>query len=165
MEEKQVLYDQRKAEGKEVWAPRLDRWWEMSDKLGLKEKLEAKGNFSIQGEICGPGIQKNRLKLTENKLYVFNVYDIDNAQYLGYEAFIAFCEDLDLEVVPIDGFVTIDDTYTVDKLLEMAEGKYESGHEREGIVVRPLKERYSHALQGRTSFKAISNKFLLKTGE
>jgi RNA ligase (TIGR02306 family) len=164
LEEKLALYEERKSKGKEVWEPKVDRWWEMSDRLGLKEKLEARGNFAIQGELCGPGIQKNRLGLKENKLYVFNVYDIDNTKYLNLPEFIEFCHELGLDTVPIEEEFVIDETITVPKLLEMAEGKYDSGHEREGIVVRPVKERYSHILKGRMSFKAISNKFLLKIG-
>ena len=55
----------------------------------------------------------------------------------------------------------------------MAEGSYESGHPREGIVIRPVKEMPSKTLatyEGtsgtvRASFKVISNTFLLKVKE
>jgi hypothetical protein len=51
-------------------------------------------------------------------------------------------------------------------LLALAEGKYpNTNNEREGIVIRPLEENYSNILAGRMSFKAISNRFLLKEGD
>ena len=37
--------------------------------------------------------------------------------------------------------------------------------DREGIVIRPMTEQYSPTLGGRLSFKAISNRFLLKDGD
>jgi len=48
----------------------------------------------------------------------------------------------------------------------MAEGFYEgTKNEREGIVVRPRDgEIFSPTLNGRLSFKAISNRFLLAEG-
>lgn len=51
-------------------------------------------------------------------------------------------------------------------LLALAEGLYAGTHnEREGIVIRPLTESTSQVLGGRLSFKAISNRFLLKGGD
>ena len=47
-------------------------------------------------------------------------------------------------------------------LRALAEGKYPgTTNEREGIVIRPREERFSAALNGRLSFKAISNTYLL----
>lgn len=40
-----------------------------------------------------------------------------------------------------------------------------NGSPAEGVVAHPLIERYSEALKSRLSFKVISNRFLLKTGE
>ena len=56
--------------------------------------------------------------------------------------------------------------HTQESLLSLAEGHYPgTQNEREGIVVRPKTERHSVALAGRLSFKAISNRFLLKGGD
>jgi hypothetical protein len=50
--------------------------------------------------------------------------------------------------------------YTQDDLLALAEGKYErTNNEREGIVIRNNDDG------PRVSFKAISNRFLLKGGD
>jgi hypothetical protein len=53
---------------------------------------------------------------------------------------------------------------TVDEVLQAAEGKYDNGHNREGIVIRTYEEtdwpRY-----GRGSFKAVNNSYLLEGGD
>jgi hypothetical protein len=49
--------------------------------------------------------------------------------------------------------------HTLEDLLEMAKGVYKSGRTREGIVIRPTKERFSNVMKGRMSFKAINNEY------
>jgi RNA ligase (TIGR02306 family) len=66
-------------------------YWEVAESLEIERimrdnnQLLIPKNWAIQGEICGPGIQKNRLGLKENQLFVFDVYDIDNKRYLNYD--------------------------------------------------------------------------------
>ena len=54
-------------------------FYELVKSMGLQEKMEvfAADNklsvFTIQGELCAPGIQKNRLKLTKPAWYVFTI--------------------------------------------------------------------------------------------
>jgi len=146
-----------------------DRWWQMARQLNMKERLEGyckgRGNFAIQGELCGPGIQGNKLALAKNKFFVFNVYDIDNQKYLNFDDFIECVKQLGLEAVPIlSSYTTCN--FTQEALLALAEGKYDdTSNEREGIVIRPVIETYSKSLRGRLSLKAISNQFLLKGGD
>lgn len=40
--------------------------------------------IALQGEICGPGIQGNKYKLTETKFFIFDVYFIDKKRYANY---------------------------------------------------------------------------------
>ena len=56
--------------------------------------------------------------------------------------------------------------HTVDQLLELADGQSKLNPEamREGLVFRPLINVFEPKL-GRLSFKAVSNKFLLKYKE
>jgi RNA ligase (TIGR02306 family) len=125
-----------------------------ADKYDLKNKLKGK-NLAIQGELCGPsnGNPKNPLKLMEHDFFVFNVFDIDKQQFFSYEEMIALCQEFGLKTVPLfeqgDCF-----EYDVTDLLQMAIGKYESGTEREGIVIRSKCKTIS--------FKAISNQYLLR---
>lgn len=137
-------------------------YWEMFKKYNLSSVL-SKGNYAIQGECVGPGIQKNRLGLKGHEIFVFNVYDINNHKYLDYKDFIEFCSVNNLPHVPIIETCIFD--FTIEQLLEKAKGKYESGKEREGVVIRPVVEGYSETLTGRASFKVLSNDFLEKEEE
>jgi len=140
-------------------------YWKMAEKYNILDILKEVGNFAIQGEIAGPGIQKNRLGLQKVDLFVFNVYNISETKYLDFTEFIRFCQRFNLTTVPIenDGFVF---NHNLDQLLDMAKGKYDgTNNNREGLVIRPLIERYSEVLNGRLSMKIINNDFLLKNGE
>ena len=135
--------------------------WRMARKYDLETKLAELGNFAIQAELCGPGIQKNRLMLKEHDVFVFSVYDIDNTLFLGYNDMKDVIDDLGMQSVPALFFGTLD--MDLDQLISFAEGNYlGTDNPREGIVVRPMEEQYSDTLKGRLSFKVLSNTFLLK---
>jgi len=140
-------------------------FWKLSKKYNLKEKMLAYGNYAIQGEVCGPKIQKNRLNLKDHELFVFNVYDIDNKRYFDFDDFMHFCNSLELKTVPIifRGELPFS---TIEEGLLYADGKYEgTDNLREGIVIRATKGFHSNVIGGRSSFKIISNKYLLEGGE
>ena len=134
------------------------------EKYNLKRKLEAYGqNIVIQGELCGPKIQQNKLNLKENELFVFDIFDIDKQKYYNPFPFYAVCSTFGLKMVNTfkKSHVFSKDT-TVEELLELAKGNYvESGKTKEGIVINPLKEKHSEHLGKRLSFKVINNDFLL----
>lgn len=139
-------------------------YWNLARNLDLAEILDDSG-MSVQGEICGPGIQKNRLELKAPGLFVFNVYDAANSRFLSDAQMREFCARYGLSPVEIveqgEAFA-----HTQESLLALAEGVYpNTKNEREGIVIRPQQERVSLVLNGRLSFKAISNRFLLKESE
>ena len=50
----------------------------------------------------------------------------------------------------------------VEKLLDRAKGRYESGNRKEGIVVRPVIPCYSKILDASLSMKVLNNEYLLK---
>lgn len=135
-------------------------YWEMAEQLQMEHRMKGLKNFAIQGEICGPGIQKNRLSLKTNQFFVFDVYDIDNKRYLNYPDQVSFTDKQDFQRVPLVGVFEF--TWkTVDEVLKASEGKYENGHNREGIVVRTYEETDWYRL-GRGSFKAVNNFYLLE---
>jgi RNA ligase (TIGR02306 family) len=139
---------------------------EMGVKYGLEEKMKKLGrNIAIQGEICGPSIQKNRVGLKEIDLFVFNIYDIDNARYMGLSEMSDIVTLFDLKNVPlVEGFMF--DYKTIEELLIAAKGLYSgTKNRREGIVIRPIVEQYSTVLKGRMSFKVVDNEYLLKDEE
>lgn len=142
-------------------------YWQAARRYDLPNKLAAHPFMAVQGEVCGPGLQANRLMLKDIDLFVFNVFDSKAGRYLDYYDFIDFCNMLDLQTVPIERVVSENELDTFDysftAWLRYAKGKYaNTTKNREGIVVRPLVETYSPTLQGRLSFKVINNDFLLK---
>jgi RNA ligase (TIGR02306 family) len=139
--------------------------WRLAERYRLEDQLPV--DFAIQGEVCGPGIQNNRLGLSAVELFVFNVYDLRAGAFLALDAFRAFCAERGLPTVPIERVVRGDDAarhdHSLDGWLEAARGLYAGTKQRkEGIVVRPLTEQASTTLGGRLSFKVINNDFLLK---
>ena len=128
-------------------------------KYDIEKVLNESGNIAIQGEICGPGIQGNRMCFKENKFLVFNVWDIDKQKYFDYSDMIVFCNLYNLETVPLIKYPHFL-PHTMEEWIETAKGKYEdTNNNREGIVVRPSIETNSKALKGRLSFKVINNDY------
>ncbi|MDR1322245.1 MAG: 2'-5' RNA ligase [Gracilibacteraceae bacterium] len=131
-------------------------YWLPVYRYGLREKLAAYGkDIVLTGEICGPGIQKNRLRLSALEWYVFDVMDWDSRSYVSYDRMLEICAALELPAVPLeergDSF-----SYTQEELLEKARGKYPGGLDKEGIVVRDSRSPKD------ISFKALNNDALLK---
>ena len=142
-------------------------FWEYIKKKGIEEKALALGmdNLTIQGELCGGGIQKNKLKLKEPEWYVFTIVDRTTNRRLSLFNMMAVCEKLGLTMVPVE---EIGDKFTydtVEKLLSRAKGRYESGNRKEGIVIRPVIPCYSKILDAPLSMKVLNNEYLLKEAE
>ena len=138
------------------------KYWSVAKSYGLPQKLVDMGlNIAIQGEFCGHGIQKNRLRLMQPKFYVFDIVNLDTNEYVNFEELKKYVEMLGLDMVPIEE-VGENFNYTLEELLEKARGKYESGLDKEGIVVRPTEVGRDSLVQRRLSFKVLNNDFLLK---
>lgn len=118
--------------------------------------------FTVQGEFCAPGIQKNPLRLTKPEWYVFTVRV--NGKRVGLNDMLAICKELDIPTVPIEEVGTdLPSKYpTVEAVLERADGNYSTGGRKEGIVIRPTEPVYNETIGGPLSMKAVSNKYLLK---
>jgi RNA ligase (TIGR02306 family) len=141
-------------------------FWQAANKYNLKQTLPILGNYAIQFELCGPGIQGNKYNLKELTPFVFDVYDINSGTYLNNDDALIIAQNLGLQWCPFVFDYTVFESTTVDELLSLAEdkSKINPNQEREGLVWRPLTETY-HNRFGRVAFKTISNKFLLKGGD
>lgn len=136
-------------------------------KTNVLVALERLGcNFAVQGELCGPGIQKNRYRLSEHKFFVYDIWDIDYQRYLDFHSYhlifntLANCCDIDI-VPTIINEINLKDV-PVSKILSLAEGESDLNKtEREGLVFKTVDYYRGQVV----SFKAISNKFLLAGGE
>jgi hypothetical protein len=122
-----------------------DKYVDAACKYSLPKKI-ANLDFKdvvVQGEIVGPGIQKNPMGLSEVHLMIFNVF-IPEIQpnsttpigsFLGWDAIVAVAKTLGLPTVKLlDRMVW----QWRDKasLKEYAKGNYDNGRPREGIVIR-----------------------------
>ena len=132
--------------------------------MKLFNELGAEEYITIQGELIDPTVQKNKyaLKQGEQRLFVFNL--IKDGERCGTDRIYALFKKygIDLEIVPIVSNFELKDT--VDEILLEADGDsvvipkdYKGTHLREGLVIRTS--------DGKLSFKAVSNKFLVKHSE
>lgn len=134
--------------------------------------------LALQGEMVGPGVEENIYKLTKHALYLYDIYDVQAGRYFTpaerREALLRL-NDVDpvawatltgqeqverargwvVKHVPVLGQVALPVTDTVEQLLASADGLSQLfARPREGLVFK--------AVAGGHSFKAISNKYLLK---
>lgn len=138
--------------------------WNYAHEHRIEEKLVEYDlhNIAIQGKFCGAGIQKNRLMLKRPVWYVFTVIDLETQKRYSLKKMKELCTKLELEMVPIEEVSDIFSYETVENLLECAKGKYISGMNKEGIVIRPVEPIYSPIIGGPLSMKIINNDYLLK---
>lgn len=140
-------------------------YWRAVDKYQLEDSLARHPSMVVQAELVGPGIQGNRLGLQDIQLAAFSVYDRDTDRFLHHDEAASFLDSIGVPMVEV---LERGDSFAHDQasLLALAEGFYTgTKNEREGIVIRPQTETFSPVLGGRLSFKAISNRYLLKGGE
>ena len=134
----------------------------------IQDAMKAYGrNLGISGELIGEGIQGNKYDIKGHRWLVFNIFDVDTGKYVSAKERQFIIRDLvalgaTIEQVPVITAVgtTLLDGLSVDDFLEMAEGKsiLNPKTEREGLV-------FKNQTDPDISFKAISNRWLLKTGE
>lgn len=137
-------------------------FWRVAKEMKIEEALRGCGNYAVQGELVGHGVQGNKYKLLGQQVYIFNVYDIDARAYLDDERMSLFAAACHLPTVPlIEASLTLD--HTVDELVAYSDGPSALNPDtpREGVVLRPLVEMKDREL-GRLSFKVINPSFLLK---
>jgi RNA ligase (TIGR02306 family) len=130
-------------------------FWKVARELDIENKLkQLPFNACLQGELIGEGIQGNPYKIKGQSVRFFNLFNIDTYEYKPIYDLDNFCNENDLQTVPIVGIVNFTLPSTIDELLLLAEGKSSLFDcEREGLVIRDV--------DNTISFKVISNKFLI----
>ena len=147
-------------------------------KLKLEGYRAINGLYVVfQGELCGPGIQSNRLGLKEKDWFVFNAFvsktgKIDSYIKCDLLRMMKLCEEFGVKHVPLIDYedkFKFDKSKTTDEIVEdllkyVDNIKYRKYFEdaspnqiAEGVVFRTIDMT--------NSFKVVSNKFLLKGGE
>ena len=141
-------------------------YWKAIIKYDLESKLHnLNRNIAIQGELYGAGLNANRLQQTTANLALFNVYNLEDKKYFGYQEFNDIIDVLGVPKVPVIAS-NIPLSYTVDQLVtySMGQSVINSACKREGIVIRTMVDDYDKDL-GRFSFKVINPDYLIHHGE
>lgn len=116
--------------------------------------------FAIQGEIVGPAMNGNKMKLTEKKFVAFQVINLAKREILDYADFCKFCDDAKIERVPTIEVPAGWENWTVKEWTEFSAKVAKYGKEPgEGIVVRVktgVNASFRGTHQGRLSFKVIN---------
>jgi hypothetical protein len=147
-----------------------DKYVDVACKCSLPKGM-AKLKFKdvvIQGEIVGPAIQKNPMRLTETYLMLFNVFIPGKSaggttpvgSYLGWDSIKDVSKSLGIPTV-----ILLERTFWKWKdkasLKEYAKGNYACGKPREGIVIRyDIKDSNLQALP--SGERGMSNCWSLK---
>ena len=124
--------------------------------LRVHAQRTEQNSIALQGELIGEGVQGNPYKIRGHDFFLFNLYFIDLNLYASIDELIQFSNDYHINHVPIIAKnVPLPDS--IDLCLNIAEDKsaLNPNTEREGLVIRSFDRSIS--------FKAISNKFLLKS--
>lgn len=144
-------------EGSAYWSAAWREYGQWNDPM--LHFVVARPWLAMQGELVGPGIQNNRLELKHHECRIFNIYDRNDGRLWTLAEMLEASEDWGFPLVPVIEVGHLFN-YTQDQLLTLAEGKYAgTKNEREGIVIR------SNSGLESVSFKAVSNRYLLKGGE
>ena len=143
-------------------------FWKMAIKYNVETALReyfGGKNYAIQGEMFGPGIQKNPAGASELQFKIFNLIETDTQNYLGLEEMRKFSSSTNIPLVDIveegDYF-----SHTLASLKDLAATvRYPNGKLAEGIVVRPKNQNRNNLLRGMLSFKVVNTEYLIKNNE
>lgn len=146
-------------------------WWDVAEKLSLKEKLSSRPGMVLYGEIYGK-VQDLRYGLENDASFVaFDCWDSNKQKYLSWEALEQLCLELDIKTVPVITKTIWETSGGIPTYIaEMAEGKTLLGgdHVREGIVIRAdipgqiLESFPSFSLDTRIIYKLVGNGYLTR---
>jgi RNA ligase (TIGR02306 family) len=136
-------------------------FWQAAKKLRIPEGFTG----IIQGELCGPGIQKNLLCLDEPEIIVFQIKK-HNDEYMMYDEMKGFCMvEMACKFVPLvsndisfAGYSDVD--VVIQKLQEMADTQtYNKTEPAEGIVIRPKTYERSYDSRRPMGFKILNRNY------
>lgn len=138
-------------------------YWRMTRKYRLFEKLAGLGNVMLFGETYGPGVQDLGYGVQKGEPQFFAFDMAINGRYLDYEDFAKNCTEREIPMSKVlyrGPFGPECLAHTSGK--ETLSGK--ETHMREGLVIRPVKERFEHSV-GRVILKSVNSDYLLRGGE
>jgi len=150
-------------------------FWKVARELNIEGRMRTymfEHNLTaltLQGELLGEGVQKNKYHIKGHTVKFFRVFDPTAYSFFPYHQAIEAIAEMGLDFVPV---IETDMTLpmTVEEILQYADGRsalYETAREGVVFVADQLIDKSADLsrYQGRLSFKVISNKFILKHEE
>ncbi|OCX83528.1 hypothetical protein A6M27_12590 [Acidithiobacillus thiooxidans] len=99
---------------------------------------------AVQFELVGPGIQKNRMGLTELEGRLFRVWDYGKGQYWDYARMKQLAQQLGMPLARCIGvYAPLDEPLDFEQLRKLAEIQYGNGKTGEGIVIQDMANSWS----------------------
>ena len=137
----------------------------VSTETKLTDFLAENPTLAFQGELMGPSIQGNRETLSKPTYFIYDIYLISEGRYLSpaerTEIFNMYAHQVGKNAashVPVlHASVSLRELglTNIEELLAFAEGPSLKHQVREGLVFKRI--------DGASSFKVVSNKFLIKS--
>ena len=136
----------------------VTNWWHIAYKMELEKLLSMIPDIAVYGELYGSVQDLKYGCPNEIRFRAFDAMDVNTRRYLDYDDFKQKMDLLGIETVPL----LYRGPWT-DGCRDLAEGKTTlgGGHVREGIVIRPVKER-RHDRCGRVILKLVGQSYLLR---
>lgn len=135
--------------------------WKHPNVANMMKKLGAMNQSVIlYGEVFGKGIQDLGYNQTG---WAFAAFDMSiDGKYLDHDQFAKHCTEFSVPMVPF----VYRGPFSLDKAKEFSTGKTLLGgtHVREGVVVKPVKERRDPAV-GRVILKYVGDDYLLRADQ
>jgi RNA ligase (TIGR02306 family) len=137
-------------------------FWKMAHKYDIQNaitKAFPDRDIALQGEVVGPGIQHNKLGLTELEFHLFNIFDIKARLFLDYDTLVNFTTDYNIPFVTVIESGTAY-SHTLEELIALANAQtYPTGGPAEGIVIRPKEAFTSMIVKKSWSGKIINENY------
>ncbi len=116
-------------------------YWRVARKYQMETLPQG---HAIQFEVVGPGIQKNRMGLTELEGRLFRVWDYGKGQYWDYARMKQLAQQLAMPLARCIGvYAPLDEPLDFEQLRKMAEIQYGNGKTGEGIVIQDMANSWS----------------------
>jgi len=135
------------------------QFWNVALAAGLDESLKRHPGIVVFGEEYG-GFKGFPYDTDEvnRKLLLFDAYDLRENRYLDFDDFLSLADDLGVPTAPI----LYRGAWRYADPVWLSEGKTQlgGGHIKEGVVIKPTKERWDHRV-GRVILKLKSEAYLL----
>lgn len=137
-------------------------WNRLAEEYNLEYILSLPQNqgLVLYGEVYGKGIQDLTYGLDEPQVIFFDLYDSKFGRWVSTDEFQQFCSVYGLPTVP----ELYRGPYDAEAIAAMAEGASTlagANHVREGVVVKPLVERWDQEV-GRVFLKQPGEGYLLR---